>query len=146
MPLAVNTARRVCMTMPMPSASAISSPIWSAVGTMASRRPTSSTMSPSCSTVSCLNSSALPPRWIFSTVTRSSPLISIWATVWPAAPATRNSRPTSRGSAPAWPGPNCGRPPCMAASTFLESVFRSLPMKRGRMLTQTMIAPSEPNT
>jgi hypothetical protein len=34
----------------------------------------------------------------------------------------------------------------MAASTFFASVFRSVPIKRGRMFTQTMMAPSDPNT
>ncbi|MNS93949.1 hypothetical protein D3C72_1281500 [compost metagenome] len=146
MPLAVNTRLRDCITTPMPSASATSSPICAAVGTMASRRPTSSTRSSACSTRSCLTSSGLPPRCTFSTVTRSSPPISICDTVLPAAPVTRKIRPTRRGRAPRWPGPYCGRPPLSWASIFLASVFRSDFMKRGRIFTHTMIAPSEPNT
>ena len=78
-------------------------------------------------------------------VIMSASAVSTCATVRPAAPRTRNARPTSTGNAEICPSPGPVVPPS-DFSASIEASRRLCPMNFGRMFTHTMIAPSEPNT
>ncbi len=146
MPLRVNTAWRVCITAPKPSPPGSSSPMVAAASMMPSRRPTSSTTSSARSITSGRGSTALPARRIFSIVRKSWCATSISFTVRPAPPRTRYMRPISSGSTATCPAAGAGLPPASACSASSAASRSPWPMNFGSTFTQTMIAPSEPNT